>query len=443
MKTEVSKLTQELRDAQINSEKIETQLKQELCEMELRNNALRDTEKQVSGLLAALSTAESENSDLAKKVTSLSSSIDQKEKECKDVGEEISKINNQLSSAEKRIEELLRTRYLLKTERDLLSRDKEEHEENIKKLMSSNLDSMPWLAGMMADFMTYDIEVEAKKLEWGRNKERAKKVASLREIRAEAQRRIEEAKIAQYQIEYLKQLYPAIEDILETDFSDLEMTGTIPEYDPVRKYLDKDEWLNLSESERNQLALDRYVASRKKSKWQIGRDYELAVAYEYSKKGYSVDTHGSYMGLSDMGRDVIATRGNSVLIIQCKYWGHEKTIHEKHIFQLFGSVVSYCMETGRSTDEVKGVFVTNITLSKTARRVAEYLEIAVVEHHKMAEFPRIKCNIGSSKTKIYHLPMDNQYDTTQITNPGEFYAFTVEEAEKAGFRRAYKWHGNS
>ena len=41
------------------------------------------------------------------------------------------------------------------------------HEQNLENLLQSNLSSIPWLAGMMADFMTYDIEVEAKKLDWG------------------------------------------------------------------------------------------------------------------------------------------------------------------------------------------------------------------------------------------------------------------------------------
>ena len=90
---------------------------------------------------------------------------------------------------------------------------------------------------------------------------------------------------------------------------------------------------------------------------------------------------------------------------------------------------------------MKGVFVTNIELSSTAQKVAEYLGVFVVEHHTMSDFPRIKCNIGHSEegaVKIYHLPMDEQYDSAKIDKPGEFYAFTVKEAEKAGFRRAYK-----
>ena len=65
------------------------------------------------------------------------------------------------------------------------------HIENLNTLLSSNLTSIPWLAGMMADYLTYDIELEAKKLDWGNNIERAKKVASIRAIRADAAQKIE------------------------------------------------------------------------------------------------------------------------------------------------------------------------------------------------------------------------------------------------------------
>ena len=40
--------------------------------------------------------------------------------------------------------------------------------------------------------------------------------------------------------------------------------------------------------------------------------------------------------------------------------------------------------------------------------------------------------------------MDQQYDTAIIEpHKGEFYAMTVAEAEKAGFRRAFRWHPQS
>ena len=55
----------------------------------------------------------------------------------------------------------------------------------------------------------------------------------------------------------------------------------------------------------------------------------------------------------------------------------------------------------------------------------------------MGEFPRIKCNVNNGE-KIYHLPFDQQYWRTQIKNNQEFYAWTVEEAERKGFRRAMR-----
>lgn len=331
-------------------------------------------------------------------------------------------------------------------ENALLKKHLSEHEANLRKFCESNLTSIPWLAGMMADYLTYDIEMKAKYLDWGSDQKRLKKVESIRDIRADAKNRIQQAKEAVYQLEYLKTLYPGLEDVLGTDYKDLNFTGQIPEQDPTRDYLSTEEWAQLSDDKKNQLALDRYIDSRNKSKWQIGRDYELSVAYEYLKKGYTVDTYGSRRGLEDLGRDLIAQKDERVLIIQCKYWSQKKTIHEKHLFQLYGTVVLYKIDHPDLLQTVHAVFVTNTSLSKTAHEVANTLGITVVESHKMIEFPRIKCNIGRDElgrsTRIYHLPMDAQYDIVQIKNPGEFYAFTVEEATNAGFRRAYKWHGN-
>ena len=333
----------------------------------------------------------------------------------------------------------------IEKEKAALDAEKSKFNEHKKLLFSSNLTAMPWLAGMMADYLTYDMETLANSLDYGANKQRDKKVATIREIRADAQRRIAEAKEAVYQLEYLKALYPGLEDVLDTDFRELNFTGEIPDHDPTRDFLSKEEWASLSSAQKDQLALDRYVQSHQKTKWQIGRDYELSVAHEYIKDGYRVDTYGSRKGLEDLGRDLIATKPDRTVIIQCKYWSKEKTIHEKHLFQLYGTVVMYSIQNPTLTAPVSAVFVTNTSLSPIAHEIATALDITVVENHEMVDFPRIKCNIGKDEsgapTYIYHLPMDAQYDNTQINAPGEFYAFTVQEALDAGFRRAYKWHG--
>jgi len=387
------------------------------------------------GLFVLVYIAHSSSVTHAKEIAALNDSIHSLENE-------LSNRDAIILSQKANTEQLIRQydRQILDLKNNLSS-----HQKNLQNFLSSNLTSIPWLSGMIADYLTYDIEIMEKDLNWGYDSRRLKKVASLREIRADAKRRIAEAKEAIYQLEYLKALYPGLEDVLDTDYRELRFIGEIPDHDPTRDFLSKEEWDSLPSSEKDQLALDRYIQSRQKTKWQIGRDYELSVAYEYIKKGYSVDTFGSRNGMEDLGRDLIATNSNRIVIIQCKYWSKEKTIHEKHLFQLYGTVTMYKIEHPGCFFDISPVFVTNTSLSPVARQVAKVLNISVVESHEMVNFPRIKCNIGKDEfgntTRIYHLPMDAQYDTTQIKSPGEFYAFTVQEARTAGFRRAYKWHG--
>lgn len=76
-----------------------------------------------------------------------------------------------------------------------------------------------------------------------------------------------------------------------------------------------------------------------------------------------------------------------------------------------------------------------------AKQIANRLNVSIRNVPLNKNFPLIKCNIGKDGHKIYHLPFDQQYFTTKIEKPGEFYAKTVREAENAGFRRAYRWHG--
>jgi hypothetical protein len=386
-----------------------------------------------------------------KQVESIRCCLEKREQEISLQKKELDKLEKEISIRRRELEKISAgersLRMSVEKERDDLRNALDYHLENLEMLLSSNLDSIPWLAGMMADFLTYDLEVEARKLEWGSNIQRQKKVSSIRDIRADTKSRIQEAKEAVYQLEYLRALYPALDDVLEADYKELKFTGEIPQYDPIRSYLSKEEWDQLSPVERDQLALDRYVKSINKSKWQIGRDYELSVAYEYRQKGYYVDTTGNYMKFEDLGRDLIAQNEQRTIIIQCKYWSKTKTIHEKHIFQLYGTLVMYRLENQNLLNRsIHGVFITNTTVSSMAHQIADLLDISVVEGHEMVAFPRIKCNIGHDEfgeTYIYHLPMDSQYDSTQIKHPGEFYAFTVQEAIDAGFRRAYKWHGKN
>jgi len=253
-------------------------------------------------------------------------------------------------------------------------------------------------------------------------------------------------------IEYYENIAPFLLDFKEQEIDDTD--DAIKEYseeereDPSTNYLTKEEYRELTTTERNQIALERYW-KRPKAKWIIGRIYERYVGYIYETKGYEVEYVGIFKGYEDLGRDLICRKGNEVIIIQCKNWSQFKRIFEKHIFQFFGTVFQYKDEF--KENKVRGIFYTTTVLSKLARRFASELGVELEEEFKMnQEYPCIKCNINDiGKTKIYHLPFDQQYDKVKIEpNKGEFYCKTVEEAESKGFRRAFRWkagaiNGNS
>lgn len=269
------------------------------------------------------------------------------------------------------------------------------------------------------------------------------KEVKIRPIRKACQDLVEQAKLAIYQMEYLRELYPNIDEILDTSYLDLPFSMTIDNnVDPVSQYITKQEYVSLNESDRNQLALERYIQSCNKTKWQIGRDYELSIGYYFEKQGFLVDYYGENNKIYDLGRDLIAVRNGKYAIIQCKYWSSIKTIHEKHIFQLYGTMLTFSIENNIDMKNVEGMFVTNIDFSDNSKKFAKMLGIELLSNMPFQEFPRVKCNIADDGEKIYHLPMDQQYDTVKLTKNGETKVFTVEEAEKLGFRRALKWFWN-
>lgn len=269
--------------------------------------------------------------------------------------------------------------------------------------------------------------------------------------------------IARNRVRYYESLFPHIREYVGDDLDDLVKAVPSTETssdstDPSTQWLTSAEWQSLSEADRHQRALDNYDR-RKKQPWELGRDYERATGYTYERQGYRVSYFGATEGLSDLGRDLIAKRGDETLVIQCKYWRPERRVREKHVFQLYGTCVEYWLKSGgknRSSEPVlfpaanvaglgtiEPVFVTSASLSNEAREYAQALGVTVRENVAMDEYPRVKCNISRSGDRIFHLPFDQQYDRVVIGDrPGEMHVATVHEAVAAGFRRAFRWRGD-
>lgn len=250
-----------------------------------------------------------------------------------------------------------------------------------------------------------------------------------------------------YKSQNYEAIYPWLNEELEQDIQDeteAEIYYTVytekEREDPVSQFLNPEDYRKLSQSERNQLALDRYWKRGKKTKWMIGKMYERYVGHLYEVDGWDVTYFGIHKRFEDLGRDLIARKGNEIHVVQCKNWAKFKTIYENHIFQLFGT--SFGLQKDYPKQKVTPVFYSSTSLSDTANEFAKRLGIKVFQQHSFREYPAIKCNISANGDKIYHLPFDQQYDTIKITpKTGEFYTTNVKDAEAKGFRRAFRWSG--
>lgn len=323
----------------------------------------------------------------------------------------------------------------------------EQEKEIIKQMARERQIGFPTLAKAYEDFF----ELQDKAVtDFMKFKDKPAIAASevVSEFSKQRRKAEKEKKILQYIIDYYETIAPFLielkEEIADVTEQDKELLADYSEEeleDKATNYLTKEEYRKLPTVERNQMALDRYW-KRPKSKWHIGKIYERYVGYLFEAEDYDVEYVGIFKGLEDLGRDIIARKGDELVIVQCKNWSQFKTIFEKHIFQFFGTVFQYKDEN--KDVKVRAIFYTTTKLSDLARRFAQELGIELKEEYKMqTDYPCIKCNVsGVGGTKIYHLPFDQQYDKVKIEkNKGEFYCKTVAEAEGKGFRRAFRYKG--
>lgn len=319
-----------------------------------------------------------------------------------------------------------------------------ENQDLLDSILHADHSDTPYFAKQYADCL-YLIDLKAAFELEHKTRPAFTAAEKVREISGQKRVLQEQCKLQEYQLNLYETAFPWLSEFKEISPEDLASVINIAsapenEYSTLKKWLSPQEYQTLSEVDRLQLALERY-SNRQKSNWQVGIEYERYVGYCYERKGYKVRYFGATEGLEDMGRDLIVSKGKKLFVIQCKRWAAEKTIHEKHIFQLYGTTILQVMEHPEC--QVSGLFITTASLSSLAKSCADYLHIAVVENFPLKPYPLIKCNISKEGEKIYHLPFDQQYDRV-IINPsdGDCYVSTIQEAEEKGFRHAWRWHSS-
>lgn len=314
-------------------------------------------------------------------------------------------------------------------------KSKKEDLVNKEKVLLEQAQTYPWFADLLARYQR-EVDTYRESLlpssAW-------KSAKIVKEIKREKKELKIQYELLRNQLDVYESMFPWLEEfklLSNQEIVQYASRSSDKEYNAVRNWLSPDEYAKLTDREKNQLALDRYN-KRQKTDWEAGIECERYIGYLCETKGGTVTYTGARSGLNDLGRDLVVTLDKKIYVIQCKRWSSKKQIHEKHIFQLFGTCI--LMKVDKSVPVIP-VFVTTTVLSDTAKECAKELNITVFEQIPLHKYPQIKCNINhATGEKIYHLPFDQQYDTIVIEpETGEFYAQTAEEAENHGFRRAFK-----
>lgn len=166
--------------------------------------------------------------------------------------------------------------------------------ETINTLAKEKSQGFPWLAQAYSDFFHLQ---DLKRTEYLEHKSHpARKAAEdMREIASK--RKIAEKlyRILKYQLDYYENLFPWLIEFKSEGIGDLisqilDKRTNDEEYleepdDPAKKWLTAAEYEKLPKVEKYQIALDRYWQKRK-TKWELGRDYERYIGYLYESKGY-------------------------------------------------------------------------------------------------------------------------------------------------------------
>lgn len=66
---------------------------------------------------------------------------------------------------------------------------------------------------------------------------------------------------------------------------------------------------------------------KQREKIKKGKEYEEQIADHFRWKGYDVVEHGKMNGKKDGGIDLIATKADEMILIQCKNWATRKITH--------------------------------------------------------------------------------------------------------------------
>ena len=327
--------------------------------------------------------------------------------------------SNEEPAAElKQMERVINEHYV--NQYEYLYKKCQQKDREIQLLIKEKSIKYPWLAKVFSDYTELMLEQRLSQTEKYTS---TKTINILNEFKNKNTNLIKKCKELEYQLNFYNHLLPWIKELGISPIEIYEKLNHLNE-------LEREKYKQITK----EALSDNEIYNINKENWELGLEFERFIGYLYELKGYTVEYTGAIYKLGDMGRDLIAKNTNETLIIQCKRWSNERNIHEKHIFQLYGTKKLYELE--HEFENVKAVFIATNTLTETARNISKSLDIEVQEHIRIINYPKIKCKITENGEKLYFTPTNNYYDRLQmILSNGDIYVSTIKEAEKLGFKK--------
>ena len=128
-----------------------------------------------------------------------------------------------------------------------------------------------------------------------------------------------------------------------------------------------------------------YALKMKESK-EKGKEYEEFVAGHFKLNGYDINLHGIKKGKKDKGIDIICSKDEELILIQCKNWKvHDKyKIGHEKLKAFVGSCTEYVNENKLFDKNIKLKFITsNYIIDESGKK---FLEESKTLKYEVLEF---------------------------------------------------------
>jgi Holliday junction resolvase len=112
-------------------------------------------------------------------------------------------------------------------------------------------------------------------------------------------------------------------------------------------------------------------ALKMKEKKEKGKEYEEFVAGYFKIDGYEVNLHGIKKGKKDKGIDIICTKDEELILIQCKNWKEDSKykINHENLKAFVGCCTEYVNENKLFDKNIKLKFITsNYILDESGKK---------------------------------------------------------------------------